>query len=129
MEKVRADKWLWMVRLFKTRTKAMDACNAGKVKIEDISIKPSRDLHQGVKMTIKLDKQKKEILVLDAPKNRIPAKDVPLYYQDLTPPEEYERVKMLRMRFETRDAGIGRPTKRDRRQLDYLKNFLDSAEE
>ena len=129
MDKVRADKWLWMVRLFKTRTKAMDACNAGKVKIENVSIKPSRELRAGVKLTITADQLKKEVLVLDAPKNRIPAKDVPLYYQDLTPQEEYERVKMLRMRFETRDAGLGRPTKRDRRQLDYLKNFLDSAED
>lgn len=129
MEKVRADKWLWMVRLFKTRTMATDACNAGKVKIEDVNVKPSRELHEGCKITVKTGQLKKEVVVLNSPKSRISAKDVPLYYEDITPPEEYERVKMLRMKFETREAGLGRPTKRDRRQLDYLKDFLNDEDD
>ena len=64
------------------------------------------------------------VRVLDAPKSRIPAAKVPEFYEDLTPPEEYERVRIARMQTEHRDAGIGRPTKRDRRQIDYLKDFL-----
>ena len=123
-QKIRIDKWLWMVRLFKTRTMASDACNAGKVKIDGVNCKPSREIKLGSEIQVTVGQLHKVIKMIDSPKNRITAKLVPDYYEDLTPQEEYERIKMLSSRFEFRDNGIGRPTKRDRRQLDYLKDFL-----
>ena len=124
MEPVRIDKWMWMVRLFKTRTLATDACNAGKVKVNDQNVKPSKDVQTGMKIHVRIGQLQKEVVVIDAPKSRIAAKMVPDFYEDVTPQEEYDRIKMLRTRFETRPSGLGRPTKRDRRQLDYLKDFL-----
>ena len=127
--KIRIDKWLWMVRLFKTRTMASDACSAGKVKIDGVNCKPSREIKLGSEIQITIGQLHKIIQIIDSPKNRIAAKLVPDYYTDLTSQEEYDRVRMLSTRFESRDHGVGRPTKRDRRQLDYLKDFLSLDEE
>lgn len=121
---IRIDKWLWMVRVYKTRTMATDACNAGKIKMNGDNLKPSKIVKIGEIYTIKLDQLDKSIQVLDFPKSRVGAPLVPNFYTDLTTPEEYERVKALRTRFEIRDHGDGRPTKRDRRQIDYLKDYF-----
>lgn len=128
MDKTRIDKWLWSVRLFKTRTMATDACNAGKVKGNGNNCKPSREIREGEVLQVRIGSLNKTVRVLDAPKSRIPAARVPEFYEDLTPEEEYERVRIARMQTERRDAGIGRPTKRDRRQIDYLKDFLQLEE-
>lgn len=125
MEKTRLDKWLWEVRLFKTRTMATDACNAGKVKVAGNNCKPSREVRQGEELQVRVGSLQKTVKVIDAPKSRIPAARVPEFYEDLTPEEEYERVRIARMQTERRDAGVGRPTKRDRRQIDFLKDFLN----
>ncbi len=122
--KVRIDKWLWMVRLFKTRTIANDACIAGKVKINNVNCKPSREIKIDDEIQVRIGQLQKTIKVIDYPKNRIPAKSVPEYYLDLTSEEEYERVKLIAQQTEKRDHGLGRPTKRDRRQIEYLKDFL-----
>jgi ribosome-associated heat shock protein Hsp15 len=122
--KIRIDKWLWMVRLFKTRTMANDACNAGKVKIDNVNCKPSREVRINDTIHIRLGQLQKTVQVIDFPKNRIAAKFISDYYLDITPQEEYERVKSMATSFEKRDNNIGRPTKRDRRQIDYLKDFL-----
>ena len=119
------DKWLWEVRLFKTRTLAADACNAGKVKIGGNNCKPAREVKAGEELQVRIGSLQKTVRVLDAPKSRIPAARVPEFYEDLTPEEEYERVRIARMQTEHRDAGVGRPTKRDRRQIDFLKDFLN----
>lgn len=121
---VRIDKWLWMVRVFKTRTMATDACNAGKVKMNGDNIKPSKMVKPGEVYTIKIDQLDKTIQMIDSPKSRVGAPLVPQFYTDLTSSEEYERVKSLRTRFELREHGEGRPTKRDRRQIDYLKDYF-----
>jgi ribosome-associated heat shock protein Hsp15 len=121
--KIRIDKWLWTVRLFKTRTLATDACNAGKVKINAVNCKPSREIKKNEKIQVRLGMLLKTVEVLDFPKSRIGAKLVPDYYIDLTPQEEYERVKNSSAS-EWREHGIGRPTKRDRRQLEYIKDML-----
>ena len=121
---IRIDKWLWMVRVYKTRTLATDACNAGKIKMNGDNLKPSKIVKIGEIYAIKLDQLDKSIQVLDFPKSRVGAPLVPNFYTDLTTPEEYERVKSLRTRFEIRDHGDGRPTKRDRRQIDYLKDYF-----
>lgn len=103
---------------------ATDACNAGKIKMNGDNLKPSKIVKIGEIYAIKLDQLDKSIQVLDFPKSRVGAPLVPNFYTDLTTPEEYERVKSLRTRFEIRDHGDGRPTKRDRRQIDYLKDYF-----
>ena len=120
---VRIDKWLWMVRLFKTRSMATDACNAGKVKMNGVNVKPSKMVKTEECYHVRLDQLEKVVQVIDTPKSRVGAALVPQFYTDLTPPEEYERVKMLNLSFEHRDHGEGRPTKRDRRQIEYLKEM------
>ena len=128
-KKIRIDKWLWMVRLFKTRTMASEACQAGKVKIAGINCKPSREIKYEDEIQVRIGQLLKSVKVLDIPKSRLPAKQVVDFYEDLTSPEEYERVKMLRTQaVEYRKHGLGRPTKRDRRQLEYLKDFLSNSD-
>jgi len=126
--KQRIDKWLWTVRLFKTRTFATDACNAGKVKINGVNCKPSREIKKGEQVQIRIGILQKTVEVLNFPKNRIGAKLLPDYYLDRTPDEEYERVKSISENAEWREHGIGRPTKRDRRQLEYVKDMLYGSE-
>lgn len=122
---VRIDKWLWMVRLFKTRSMATDACNAGKVKMNGVNVKPSKNVKSEECYHVRINQLEKVVQVLDSPKSRVGAALVPQYYTDLTPQEEYDRVKQLHARFEFREHGAGRPTKRDRRQIDYLKEYYN----
>ena len=124
---IRIDKWLWMTRLFKTRSMATDACNAGKVKMNDLRVKPSKEVKIDEIYTVKIGILDKTVQVISTPKSRVGAPLVPLYYTDLTPAEEYERVKSARMTFEHREHGEGRPTKRERRQIEYLKNFYPDS--
>lgn len=123
MESIRVDKWLWMVRLFKTRSLATEACNAGKIKLNGTNVKPAKTVKSEEVLEVHIGQLVKTVKVLDAPKSRVGAPLVPQYCEDLTPQEEYDRVRMLNMRFEKRDRGEGRPTKRDRRQIDYIKNL------
>ncbi len=88
-------------------------------------MKPSKNIKADEVFEVHIGQLVKTVKVLDAPKSRVGAPLVPQYCEDLTPPEEYERVRMLNMRFERRDRGEGRPTKRDRRQIEYIKNMLD----
>lgn len=120
---VRIDKWLWMVRLFKTRSMATDACNAGKVKMNGVNVKPSKTVKSDECFYVRIGQLEKVVRVISSPKSRVGAALVPQYYTDLTSPDEYERVKQLHTKFEYRDHGVGRPTKRDRRQIDYLKDY------
>jgi ribosome-associated heat shock protein Hsp15 len=124
---IRIDKWLWSVRLFKTRSMATDACNAGKVKMNGVNLKPSKEVKSDEIYNIKIGQLDKTVQVLDAPKSRINAALVPNFYLDLTPEEEYNRVKSLRTTFEYREHGDGRPTKRDRRQIEYLKDYFGTT--
>jgi len=121
---IRIDKWLWSVRLFKTRSMATDACNAGKIKMNGTNLKPSKEVKADEIYNVKIGQLDKTVQVIDAPKSRVNATLVPNYYVDLTPEEEYNRVKSLRTTFEYRDHGVGRPTKRDRRQIEYLKDYF-----
>ena len=124
-EKIRIDKFLWAVRLFKTRNAAAEACNAGKVKIRDVSVKPSRDVVVGDEVHLVLETGlRKNIAVKALTKNRLGAPLVPDYILDLTPAEEYERIALLqKMRSEQRERGTGRPTKKERREIDKMKYF------
>jgi ribosome-associated heat shock protein Hsp15 len=121
-EKVRIDKFLWAVRLFKTRNAAAEACNAGKVKIRDVNAKPSREITINDEIHLVLETGlRKNIVVKTLTKNRLGAKLVSDYIFDLTPSEEYERVALLqKMRSEQRERGSGRPTKKERREIDKM---------
>ena len=122
---MRIDKLLWAVRLFKTRNAAAEACNAGKVKIRDVNVKPSREAVVNDEIHLVLETGLRKIVMVKAlTKNRIGAKLTPDYIHDLTPPEEYERVALLqKMRSEQRERGTGRPTKKERREIDKMKYF------
>ena len=127
MEKlsVRIDKWLGMVRLYKTRSIATEACNAGKVKLNGDNVKPSRDVRVGEVYEVHIGSLHKTVEVVGAPKSRVGAPLVPQYCNDLTPQSEYDRMKTLKTQ-EFRPHGLGRPTKRERRQLDFIKeNYFD----
>lgn len=121
-ENNRIDKWLWSVRIFKTRTKATEACKKGKVTIEGQLVKPSREVQEGDVIRVDLKQFTKAVKVIQLLNNRVSAKLVPEYMQDLTPDEEYNKQKMMRdLNYEYRDRGAGRPTKKERRLIDRLK--------
>ncbi len=124
--KIRIDKFLWAIRLFKTRSLAAEACDTGKVKIRDIGVKPSREIAVNDEIhVIQESGLHKIISVKGVTKNRVSAKLVSNYIQDLTPAEEYERILLLqKMRSEQRERGTGRPTKKERRDLDKIKDLF-----
>jgi ribosome-associated heat shock protein Hsp15 len=118
----RIDKYLWAVRIFKTRSIAIDACNGGKIKLNGTNTKPSKELKTGDTIEFKRGVVQHTIEVVAFPKTRIPAKDVALFYKDLTP--ESEILKLQDMKYtkvERREKGLGRPTKKERRDIDRLK--------
>jgi ribosome-associated heat shock protein Hsp15 len=118
---MRVDKFMWAVRLFKTRSKATESCNAGKVEINEHYTKPSKDVKVGDILTIRIGPLTKTVKIKDLLKNRVSAALVPNYIVDLTPQEEYDKMKSIHERFEWRDRGTGRPEKKDRRLIDKLK--------
>ena len=116
---LRIDKWLWSVRLFKTRSQATQACKAGKVKIDDVSVKPSREAKQGSIITIQAGTIKKTVKVIELLHKRVGARLVNQYMEDLTPEEEYLKLeKTKKQPIHTRPKGLGRPTKKERRDID-----------
>ncbi len=124
MDTIRIDKWLWAVRLFKTRSMAADACKGGKIKIDDINVKPSREVRVGDIIDVQMQGYKKTVEVVKVVKNRVGAKLVDDLMKDLTPAEEYEKLDMInQLKVEKRDRGAGRPTKKDRRTISKLKNI------
>ncbi len=123
MESIRIDKWLWAVRLFKTRNQAADACRAGKIKINGMPVKPSREILTGDVITVQDNPIAKTVEVKIVIKNRVGAKLVSENMIDHTPKEEYDKQKMMHeMNYERRDRGAGRPTKKERRTITKLKN-------
>lgn len=117
-ETQRIDKWLWCVRLFKTRTQAAEACSGGKVKLNDASVKPSRELKPGDVVSMKRGIVTWSYRVLAFPKNRVSAKEVAIYAENITP--ETEKVKLDDLKYIPvikREKGSGRPTKKERRDL------------
>lgn len=128
---MRLDKYLWAVRLYKTRSLAADACQNGRVKLVETTsqpigdgreLKPSHDVKVGERYRLNIDQLHKEIEVLALPPNRVGAPLVQGFMIDRTPQEEYERIQMARQyAFEKRDRGVGRPTKRERRDIERFK--------
>ena len=117
----RLDKWLWAVRLFKTRALATDACRAGSVLINELTAKPGREVRAGETVVVRQGLITRTLRVTGVPPARVGAKLVPQFCTDLTPAEEFEKARMHRLQqVLARDHGSGRPTKRDRRLLDRL---------
>jgi len=124
MQGLRIDKWLWTVRIFKTRSLASDACRNDKVKMGDKSVKPSHEVKVDDVISVNLHTLTKTIKVKALLKNRVSAALVSDYMEDLTPQEEYDKLKMKReMNHEFRPRGIGRPTKKERRLIEILKRM------
>jgi ribosome-associated heat shock protein Hsp15 len=116
---LRIDKWLWAVRIFKTRTEASEACRKGRVLVNDVQVKPSREVKIGDVITIKRPPISNVYKLIALVENRQPAKNVPLYAEDITPPEEIDMLKTQKSTlFVQRDRGTGRPTKKERRDID-----------
>ena len=112
----RIDKWLWAVRLYKTRTLAADACRNGDVLINAQRVKPSRDVHVAEILTAKTGSVQRRVKVLGFPPSRVGAKLVPQFLEDLTPPSEYEKPREFTPAPQfTWSKGMGRPTKKSRR--------------
>lgn len=120
-EKLRIDKYLWAIRIFKTRTLAADACKAGRVKLESQNIKPSHEVKVGETYQISKGIERKVLIIKGLLENRVDAKKAIDYYEDVTPEEQTQAFKsMFHAPVLKRDRGTGRPTKKDRRDIDGL---------
>jgi len=122
IEKVRIDKWLWAVRIYKTRNQAAEACKKGRIIINGIEVKPSREVKAGDTVFVRKLPVIYTIRVKGVLENRLPANRVKEYLDDLTSPEELEKLKLKDMSFFKRDPRTGRPTKKERRLLDNILN-------
>ena len=124
---MRIDKYLWCVRYFKTRTIATQACKKGAVRVNDAAIKPSRDVYPGDIIRVRKNQINHSLVVLDLPEKRLGAKLVDIYRKDTTPKEAFEQNELLKYSKDYyRKKGVGRPTKKDRRDLE---DFTDTEEE
>jgi ribosome-associated heat shock protein Hsp15 len=122
MSQVRIDKYLWAIRIFKTRSKAADACKKGRVQINEAEVKPAKEVSVGDEVTIRIKTMIKTIRVEKVIEQRVSASIAAECFEDLTPQEEYDKLKkMNELNTEWRDRGAGRPTKKERRQIDWLK--------
>jgi ribosome-associated heat shock protein Hsp15 len=124
---MRIDKYLWCVRYYKTRSIATQAIQKGHVTVNGQQAKPSRDVFAGDKISVRRDQINYLLTVLDIPANRVGPKLVDIYRKDETPAESFEHLELLRLSKEHyRARGTGRPTKKDRRDLDdYGEDFDD----
>ena len=116
---MRIDKYLWSIRVFKTRSLSAQYCRAGKVFIKEEAIKPSREVKQNDLIVVRKGSIQFAYKVIDIPKNRVGAKLVEQYALDCTPQEELDKLEMLLLAQKQNDwKGLGRPTKKDRRDID-----------
>jgi len=124
---MRVDKYLWSVRLYKTRSLATKECKQNHVIVNEELVKPSRELKPNDEIILKKGPIFYSYQVLDFPKSRVGAKLTELYVKDITPPEEAHKLEMIRQTNKlSRDRGLGRPTKKDRRAISkYFRNEDD----
>lgn len=116
---MRIDKYLWCIRFYKTRSIATDAINKGHVSISGQKVKPSREVYASDEIHIRKDQIDYILEVIAIPENRVGAKLVDLYRKDKTPKEAFEKIELLKYSQNYyRQKGVGRPTKKDRRELD-----------
>ncbi len=115
---MRVDKYLWCIRVYKTRSIATDACKENRVTINGDEVKPAREVKVGEKISVRKGAIHFAWKVVAIPKSRVGAALVPEYAADITPEEELVKLRMIREGENQRPRGIGRPTKRDRRDID-----------
>lgn len=119
MAEERIDKYLFAMRIYKTRSIAADACKKGRVKMNGTELKPSRTFHVGDVFTVRKGPATYTYKVLALSANRLGAKLVPEYLQDITTPDQLEVLELARLAAQSgRDRGTGRPTKKDRREIE-----------
>ncbi len=126
-KKIRVDKWLWNVRIFKSRTKATDSCKTGKIKINDLNIKPSFLIEAGAIIQVRKNGFDLVFKAVDLIERRVSASLAAPCYENLTSQEELNKYKdwfVGKAAPERRERGAGRPTKRDRRALDEFKDDI-----
>lgn len=124
-EKLRLDKYLWAIRLFKTRSQAADACDKGKVKLNGDNVKAARTVNVSDEFEVKTEAKRWRIKVTALLHHRVQYSEAIKHYEDITPPEEIDRIKFQAAVFHTgkRLSKQGRPTKRDKRDLDdFMEN-------
>ncbi len=127
---VRIDKWIWAVRIFKTRTIASDACKKGRVMIGDTPVKPSRTVKVGDIVRVRKPPITYSFRVLALAENRMGAKLVPEYMENITPQSELDLLDVIRISgFVDRRKGLGRPTKREGRQLEEFTSQIYEDDE
>ena len=127
---MRVDKYLWAVRYYKTRNMVTEACKKNHVTVNGHVAKPSKEVFPGDKVTFRRDQVTRIITVLDTPDSRVGAKLVDIYRKDETPAETFEHLELMKLSKEHyRKTGEGRPTKKDRRDLDeYGDDQADTTE-
>lgn len=128
---VRVDKYLWAMRIYKTRSIAADACKNGRITMNGVQLKPSRTFKIGDRFSVRKGPITYSYRVLQLSENRLGAKLVPDYMQDITAPDQLELLELARMAGQTgRDRGTGRPTKKDRREIETFMSdsYLDEIE-
>lgn len=126
---MRIDKYLWSTRYYKTRSQASQACRKGAIKVNDAVVKPSRDVYQGDLIVVRKGQVNFKLEVIDLPKSRVGAKLVDIYRKDLTPKEALATRDMLKLSQDYyRKKGSGRPTKKDRRDLEGFTSSEDDKQ-
>ena len=121
MGEVRVDKWLWAVRIFKSRSLATEACKKGRVSIGGVTVKPTRTLQRGDIVSVRKPPVEYSFRVVELLSSRVGAKRVPESMENVTPAAQYELLELQRISgFVDRAKGLGRPTKKDRRDLDQF---------
>ncbi len=117
---MRIDKFLWCIRVYKTRTLATDACKENRVIIQDVAVKPAREVKVGEEIRIRRGAVTFQWKIVELPKTRVGPKLVEQFAIDITTPEEREKLAIIKEGMNQRPRGLGRPTKKDRRDLDEL---------
>ena len=128
MPEARIDKWMWAARIFKTRTIAAEACKKGRISINGSQVKPARMVKPGDVVQVRKPPVTYSFKVLQAIEKRVGAKLVPEIMENVTTPDQYELLEMSKIRgFVDRARGTGRPTKKERRDLDefFMPEYLD----
>ena len=131
MSEVRIDKFLWAMRIYKTRSIAADACKNGRITMNGVQLKPSRTFHVGDTFSVRKGPITYTYRILQLCQNRLGAKLVPEYLRDITSPAQLELLELARLAGQSgRDRGTGRPTKKDRRDIEVFMSdtYLDEIE-
>lgn len=129
MSEVRIDKFLWAMRIYKTRSIAADACKNGRITMNGVQLKPSRTFHVGDTFSVRKGPITYTYRILQLCQNRLGAKLVPEYLRDITSPAQLELLELARLAGQSgRDRGTGRPTKKDRRDIEVFMSDTDLDE-